>query len=192
MEFLRGLRRDLPTRFHGPVDGLLQRLTSGHRIPLNQTMASLAPSTAATAEITGAATSAINSCAMEQSTPFIPSQIQIPLFSATTVSGAPIVTGSINAHRAESVAAKPSMAIDRPPNNHLPLHFRFDFVHLSVLDERWLTDFVNIMHSSTSRDDLYDKFRWAFHIVCVDFGAQLFLQRPKQLLSVCALICSIN
>jgi hypothetical protein len=176
VEFLRKLRQDLPARLHQSVEEVLRCLNAEHK--QQYTASAMAPSE-----------SVINSCFTEPSARLFPQQLppsNVPIFSAAETASPAYPSAAQFGHHSINTAAEPvqPMEINRPPNNPLPMYFRFDFIHLSVLDERWLADFVNIMRSSVDRDDLYDKFRWAFHIVCVDFGPQLFLQRPNQLLSV--------
>lgn len=67
-----------------------------------------------------------------------------------------------------------------PPRVHLACHMQFSQVHLSSVDEATVADLVRILQSP-DEINLRDRIHWSFNIICYDFGAQLFLQRPKLL-----------
>ena len=55
----------------------------------------------------------------------------------------------------------------------------FEFIHLSSADEKFVTDFLNIMRKSRDQPMLYEKYLWGLDVLCADFGPQIFLQRTE-------------
>ena len=76
-----------------------------------------------------------------------------------------------------------------PPRMPNLCHISFSQVHLSVVDEATVADFLTTLQSQDELN-LRDRIRWSFNIMCYDFGAQLFLQRPN-LLQVALILLGI-
>lgn len=74
----------------------------------------------------------------------------------------------------------PEIQMMEPPKLPHATMIPFEFVHLSPIDEKFVQDFLKIL-SNSDDIDVFPKFQWGFDVISVDFGAQLFLQRPHLL-----------
>lgn len=67
----------------------------------------------------------------------------------------------------------------RPPSIPDAGNWHYDKTHLAPKDDKFIQHFHQIMESGLARKIRHDKVQLAFDILCFDFGAQIFLQRPE-------------
>ena len=94
---------------------------------------------------------------------------------------APTITNGIRA--LEFIPNIHTIVLLPPPRVPNSIQIPLEFIHLSHVDEKFVNDFQQVLNASVDRIDLYEKMDWGMDVLCVDYGAHIFLQK-SQLFSV--------